>query len=160
MSSSQNNYWKYVPRAIIWTVGTSLFALAPLIIVYVINIMSEEQIARREIQHLLADGIFLVTGCALTGSILFDFLVSKRRAQNWLLSIAIYVLPFAAIIFLFTRYLFMYIQLGDQHEFGPGTANTKLMLVILALYCVFVKTIYLARKDQSLRTHASNAHDN
>lgn len=147
MPSSKIDYLKNLPRAIVWTVGTTFFALAPLITLYVINLMSEENIARREIQHMFQDGIFLVAACALAGSIVFDFLVTKNPVRSWLISFVIYMLPFLILIILFTHYLFVYIQLGDQHEFGPGAGTTKLILALVVCYCIFVKTVYLSKKE-------------
>ena len=149
MTYGRKSFWKHIKNALVWLAGSSIFGIAPLLFLQLINLMSEEDVCAKEIHHLLQDGVILFVSCAITGSVVIDFIISKFKVKGWLPIFAIYVSPFCILGYLFLKYLLKYVQYGDQHDFGPGSLTTRLTVGFLIIYCTFVKTIYYIKQEDA-----------
>jgi len=143
----------HLKKSIVWLVGSVLFGFAPLIFLYLINWMSEENLCAREIEHLLSGGYILLVFIALTGTVVFDLLKARFSVSGWTAIFAIYLSPFFVLTYVFLKYMLKYVQYADQAKFGLGSTTTRLSVGFMILYCLFVKTIYY------LKQHAGNDND-
>lgn len=133
---------KHFFDAIAWVAGTALIGFAPILFLNFISWLSEEHIAEKEIEQLAATRYFLFVCCSITGAIVVSFITSAIRLKGWLVNFAVYVTPFLMLTYLFLKYLMLYVQLGDQHDYGPGIMGTRLTIVFSILYCVLSRTIF------------------
>lgn len=139
--------WKHFRKSATWLAGASVFGLAPLLFLQFINVMSGENLSGREIGQLIRDGIILFVSCAITGSVVLDCILSKFRVKGWLGFIAIYISPFIMLTYLFLKYLQLYVQFDDQHEFGPGSITIEATIAFSVIYCLLVKAFYYMREE-------------
>ncbi len=146
MPESKKIYGNYFLKAVAWLVGASAFAIAPFIFLHIINVMSEENMAVREIDHLVKGAFILFSCCAITGSIVFDFIVSPIKIKGWLRVMVIYLSPFLLIAYLFLQYLVVYIQYEEVHAFGPGSSTITITIFYTIVYSLFAKTVYYKNK--------------
>lgn len=152
MSSSKRFYGKHFISALVWVSFAGMFAYAPLFFLQWINAMSEENISMMEINHLLKAKMIIFVACAITATVVFDFIVSEPKISGWLPFFAIYLAPFCMFVYLFLKYLLVYVQLGDQHDFGPGSLTTQLTVLFAIVYSVLAKTLYYIKKDYAGRS--------
>jgi len=137
----------HLKKSIVWLAGSVLFGFAPLIFLYLINWMSEENLCAREIEYLLSGGFVVFVFIALTGAVVFDLLKARFRVSGWIATFAIYISPFCVLTYIFLKYLLKYVQYADQAEFGLGSTTTRLSVGFMILYCLFVKTIYYLKQN-------------
>jgi hypothetical protein len=129
-------------KALLWLIIAGSFAMMPFIALAVINELSEVNVAAKEIAHLIK-GVFIVfVCCAICGAVVADFIVSKIKIKHWLTFIAIYLSPFALLLYLCSQYLTVYIQYEDLHPFGPGTRAVKVLVTFTIIYALAAKTYY------------------
>lgn len=138
--------------ALIWVTGAALFGLSPFVFLHLINWMSEDHIADKELEQLADIKYMLFVCCAITGAVLIDFFRSEIKLHGWLIKFAIYVTPFVMLVYVFLKYLLLYIQLDDQHDFGPGNTATKLTVVFGVLYSLLTRTIFNIKSENAGRT--------
>lgn len=127
----------------------AFFCLAPLLFLQLIDVMSEENVGAKEIDHFIQDGVILFVMCAIAGTVVFDFITARFSVKGWLPFFAVYISPFCILSYLFLKYLLKYVQLGDQHDFGPGALTTRLAVGFLIIYCIAVKTIYYIKQEDA-----------
>ncbi len=140
-------FLKHIKKSIVWLAGSVLFGFAPLLFLYLINWMSEENLCAREIEYLLSGGYVLFVFVALTGTVVFDLLKSNFRVSGWAAAFAIYISPFCVLTYVFLKYLLKYVQYADQAEFGIGSTTIRLSVGFMILYCLFAKTIYYLKQN-------------
>lgn len=160
MTYRKTQFGKHIRNSLIWLAGVSLFGFAPLLFLHLINIMSEEDICAKEIDHLIQGGVILFVSCAITGSVVIDFIISKFKVRGWFAIFAIYVSPFCMLTYLFLKYLLIYVQYGDQHDFGPGSFTTMITVGFSIIYCLCVKTIYYIKEEDARRGSTLTHFDN
>lgn len=149
MNDKKNPFWKHFSNAFAWLAGVSFFGLSPLLFLEIINVMSEEDVAAKEINHLLKGRVILFAACAITGSVVFDFIVAEFKVKGWLPVFAIYVSPFCMLAYLFLKYSLVYVQFGHEHDLGPGILSTRLTVAFSILYCLIAKTIYYLKEENA-----------
>ncbi|HLA53451.1 MAG TPA: hypothetical protein VK618_09115 [Flavitalea sp.] len=137
----------HLKKSIVWLAGSTLFGFAPLIFLYLINWMSEENLCAREIDYLLSGGFVVFVFVALTGTVVFDLLKARFRVSGWTATFAIYISPFCVLTYVFLKYMLKYVQYADQAEFGLGSTTARLSVGFMILYCLFVKTIYYLKQN-------------
>lgn len=148
MNNEKKPFLTYFGKSLAWVAGVGLFGLSPFLMLQFINILSKEDIASMEMDHLLQGRFILFVACAATGSVVFDFITSKIKMKGWLPAFAVYITPFCILAYLFVKYLLLYVQLPD-HGYGPGSLSTRLCLLFSTLYCIFGKTLYYIKKDHA-----------
>lgn len=151
MAVSGRSYATHFVSALIWVTGVTLFAFMPMLFLWLINYTSKENLSVMEIDHLLEGKVVIFTGCALVGAAVFSFITSPFRVQGWLRIFAIYVSPVCFLIYLFLKYLLIYVQFGEQHDYGPGTLTTTISITFSVVYSLLVKTILNIRYDNAGR---------
>lgn len=151
MNLQQYSYWYYFANAVKWTLGTFLFAMAPYLFLLFIGWLSEESVTERELKAL-DDVRFLVFACcAITGSIVWEFIRSPIVINGGLSKFAVYISPFLLLLYLFLKYLLVYVQFDDLHDFGPGLTGTRMTVVFSVLYALFAKTLLYIKSDHARR---------
>jgi hypothetical protein len=145
-------------RAVIWLIIAGLFGAMPFIALEMINEMSEVNVAAKEIAHLIK-GVFIVfICCAIIGAVVADFISSQIKIRHWLTFIAIYVSPFAMLLYLCSEYLTLYIQYEDLHPFGPGARAIKVLVAFTVIYALAAKTYYYRlRRLTTISTNSTTA---
>lgn len=129
--------------SVLWVGGIAVFGIAPLLFLWFISFLSTEQIADKEIEALYEVKAVLFMCCTLTGTVLMNFFRSGIKVKGWLQFFAVYVFPFVLLGYLFLKYLQVYVQFNDIHDFGPGKVTTLLVIVFTFIYAVGVRMIYL-----------------
>ncbi len=137
----------HLKKSIVWFAGAVLFGFAPLIFLYIINWMSEENLCAREIEYLLRGGYVFFVFVALTGSVVLDLLIARFRVSDWTATFAIYISPFCVLAYVFLKYLLKYVQYADQAAVGTGSLTGRLSVGFMIIYCLFVKTIYYLKQN-------------
>jgi hypothetical protein len=138
---------KHFKKSLVWLAGSSLIGFAPLLFLKFINVLSEENLSAKEMEHIIEDGVILFVLCSITGTVVFDFILSKIPVKGWLPVLGIYVSPFLMLTFLFLKYLQVYVQFDDVHEFGPGTVTIWITVIFSVIYCLAVKSIYYWKEE-------------
>ena len=137
-----------------WVFFTFLIGLSPLIFLHIIDYMSAgDRFAEKEIDTLIRLRSFLFVACAITGAVAITFIFSKFTVKGWMSAFAIYVAPFCMLAYLFVKYLLVYVQFAEDHDFGPGNFTTWITISFSIVYSTFVKTIQFQKEDARLNIH-------
>jgi hypothetical protein len=151
MSNTGTNFIK----AVIWLAVAGFFGIMPFISLKVINKLSEVNVSAREIDQLVEVAFIVFPCCAITGAVVADFIASKIKIKNTLAFMAVYLLPFAMIFYLFSEYLALYIQYEDLHAFGPGSRAVKGIVAFTVIYALAAKTYYYRRRNLTAKSTSS-----
>jgi hypothetical protein len=137
---------------LIWVAGTAVFAFMPLLFLLLINTMSGENMSVMEIDHISEAKVIVFICCAVMGAVVFNFIMSPFKVKGWLSIFAIYISPVCFLAYLFLKYLLLYVQFAEQHDFGPGLLTTRFTILFTIAYSILVKTV-LNIKHHHARLH-------
>lgn len=151
MQPHHRSYGQHFSDALTWCIGTTLFGLCPYLFLLFIGWLSEEGVTDRELAALADVRYIVFVCCTVTGAVVFSFIRARITIKGALPFFAVYISPFLLLLYVFLKFLLVYVQLEDVHDFGPGIMGTRMIIVFSVLYSLLAKTLYFIKRDYAGR---------
>lgn len=119
--------------------------LLPLIFMWGVASFGNEP-TRQEMNHLIAEGLFLFVCCAVMGAVLIDMIVSKIKLTK-IAVFALIVAPIGAYVLMLIIYLLNVVRVVKYNYFGFHSKLTMFMLIFSFVYCTLAKASLLSSEQ-------------
>jgi hypothetical protein len=136
----------YFLKSIKWFFGNAIFALAPLLFMYGLNLITVDKICHDKVHYLIRDGAVLFVCGAIMGAVFVDYLLSGFKLAGTA-SVAIYGVPLCMLMFILIEYLLIYLKVIDDDYFSLTSITSKVIIVFSFIYCILVKTDLYIKED-------------
>jgi hypothetical protein len=136
----------YFLKSIKWFFGNAIFALAPLLFMYALNVITVNKICHDKVIFLIKDGAVLFVCGAIMGAVFVEYLLSGFEL-NGTTSVFIYGAPILMLMFILIEYLLIYLKVIDDDYFSLNSLTSKVVIVLSFIYCILVKTDLYIKED-------------
>lgn len=132
--------------------GNGAYGLAPFLFVgflYLVGINNRTtRIAREEFSHLVNDGALVLFSCALMGAIAVDLFFARRRFQEQMAFIILFILSsILVLVTVIIVYLVLLYTSDNGHLFRELPRFQALVIGISGIFCILAKTILFLKEE-------------
>jgi hypothetical protein len=146
MQQSNLPFIKFYFRALVWLAAVALIGAAPVLFLQFIGWLSQEDLTGRELEAISEVRYSVFVCCAIVGSVFMTWIQGGVKLKSNFAKFAIYWSPMLLLVYLFLKYLLLYVQFSDMHNFGPGNLSTSLVAAYTFVYGLFGRTLYEIKK--------------
>lgn len=138
-------YWHYYWKAFKWFLGNLIFGLVPILILLLVEALSDGSTGADGIFLLMHEGVIHFLCIALMGAVMTESLLSGVSSRGTEI-FAIYIFPIVILSFVSLEYLLVFLHTIKNKCFDPMSGNTIIVLFLSFGYCTFTKTSFYIRE--------------
>jgi hypothetical protein len=136
-------------KAVKWYLGNALFGLVPVLLIWLVNGLTEGRTGAEKIYELIHDGVIVFVCIALMGAVMVEFLLSGPKMSGFSI-FTVYFIPLIILGFISLDYLLIYLNIVDKSVFNLGSRTTVFTIILSFTYCTFTKAT-LEKKEANKR---------
>lgn len=142
-----NTNFSYWFKSFKWVVLNICFAIFPLLLMGIVNMLTKGQEGASQIEHLIYEGgIVLFVAVAIMGAVVVDNLLSGIRVAGIEL-FSIYLFPLLVAGFISLEFVLICLGKVNRHALALESKKTITLLVVTFLYCLATKSTLYIKED-------------
>ena len=139
-------YGHYYWKSLKWFIGNLLFGLVPLLLMWVVEILSDGRTGSDGFNTILHEGAIHFLCIALMGAVMTEFLISGIKFGGFSV-FEIYIFPLLVLSFVSLEYLLVYLEKTDNKCFDLTSTTTCVVFFLSFIYCTFIKALFYIKED-------------
>ena len=146
-TSGENKYHHYLWKSFKWTILNTCFGLFPLLLVGIVNILTNGKEGHHQIDHLIYEGGIILFVCsAIMGAVAVDYLLSGEKVGGIEL-FAIYIFPLLLTGFMALEFLLVCLQKLNKFALAYNSKKTIILVIVSLSYCILAKSSLYLKED-------------